>query len=1184
MKRLLFVVLATLAAQAQLNRGSLTGTLTDPTGGVIPEARVTIRNSNTGATYETRTNAAGQYNMPNLPPGAYELTFEAPSFKKLVRSGIELGVTDVVRVDATLEVGSVAESVQISAEAPRLQSDTPEVGTSLTNKELVDLPISWSGEGRVPENFAFKVSPGVSGDVWTSHINGSASFSKESLLDGATVTTYLSGHFEEGSVSTEALQEFKIQTSGMAAEFGRSQGGIFNYVMKSGANQIHGSLYGSLRNEALNANTFVNKARGASRTPDRKQNYAASFGAPVYIPKLYNGRNRTFFYTAYERYKERTLGLGAPTLTNPVAEFYQGDFSRLLGAATGQTDAMGRPVYRGAIYDPLTFSQLPGGRWIGQPFEGNRIPVARFSQVSQRLNSILQKSYLPTERDASGLAPLVNNASAPVSQQPQFDYYMFSAKGDQIISSRQKLSGSYSYGARPRLLIDRGAMWAPNDPVGGPLAKSRYQRVKTDLARLAYDFTISPRLLNFFTVYYNRQGNPSIGTQANVDGAKELGIRGLSTFGYPNIEWNTGPFVTLSNTGYTSKGNIENVGSGFLDTVSFSRGRHFMKTGFDFRRNQLNTQPTQGGTLRFNPRATAIPNETFSGNLTGFAFASYLLGIVDNGALSDPIGLGARRHYYALFFQDDFKVSSRLTLNLGVRWEYQPPGFEVADRLSSWNPNKIDPASGLPGAYDFAGNCSVCTGSRTFGRRSLRDWGPRVGFAWQPLQKWTIRGAYGIFYEADLFDNFDGTPLGKRSNVAWGGTWNLDADPVQPWAGIFNWDNGFPVSRFQPAGFDVSWGNRNRPGMIDPNYGRSGYIQMWNVNAQYEIVRNLVIDIGYVANKSTGLHAGELQRINQLPPSVLSQFGSRLNNAVRSAADAAANGVRYPFPGFSGTVGSALRPFPQVQGTQTVEVYGAPLGFSTYNSLQVVVNRQFSRGLSVYGNYVWSKYMANLQSSLVSDNVSGSNRPLDYYNLKLEKAVSQHDIPHMFKAFADYELPIGRGKALASNSGRVANALAGGWSISAILNYFSGLPLGFTGSAPLSAQGWNGVTNRANIAPGNLRADFNKSAFELSNLRSPNNTYLNKSLFSDPPPLTLGTSAYRYTQARDFGTISEDFGLQKNNRIGEKFRFQLRAEFLNLFNRHRFGGITTSVTNQNFGQVTSVSGNRQIQLGARLDF
>src|SRR4051794_2077885 len=302
---------------------------------------------------------AGKYIAPNLPTGTYNVTFQHASFKKAERRDLDLGVTQVLRLDVTLEVGSVAESVLVTAEVPRLQTDTPEVGTSLSNKQLLDLPLTFAG-ARLAENFAYLVTPGVSGNSWTSNINGSTNFSKESLLDGATVTTYLSGHFGESSVSVEALQEFKIQTSGMSAEFGRAQGGVFNYVMKSGSNQIHGSAYGALRNEAFDANTAVNKFNNRPRGLDRRQNYAFSGGAPVYIPKIYNGKNKTFFYTTFEGYRERLGGFGAPNVTAPLPDFLDGDFSRLLGPSVG-TDALGRQVPRGAIYDPATFTQLPDG-------------------------------------------------------------------------------------------------------------------------------------------------------------------------------------------------------------------------------------------------------------------------------------------------------------------------------------------------------------------------------------------------------------------------------------------------------------------------------------------------------------------------------------------------------------------------------------------------------------------------------------------------------------------------------------------------------------------------------------------------------------------------------------------------------------------------------------------------------
>lgn len=1165
---------------AQLNRGTITGMVTDSTGAVIPQVKIAVRNTATGATYETVSNEAGQYTMPNLPVGNYQLAFDAPGFKRLVRSGIHLRVNEVLRVDISLEVGAVTESVEVRAELPRLQTSSAEVSTSLSSRSITDLPLSFAGARQV-EAFAYKIVPGVWGDTWRSHILGSTAHSKELLLDGASVTTTQSGEFGQTGVSLEAVQEFKILTSGLSAEFGRTQSGVFNFVMKSGTNEIHGSLYGGLRNEALNANTFTNKFRGLKRARDRQHNYAGSFGGPVFLPKLYDGHNRSFFYVAYERFQTRQWAFGAPSVNAPLPEFYEGDFHRLLGPVTEFTDGLGRQVARGAIYDPATFRQLPNGRWVGEPFPGNRIPVSRFSQVSQRLNAIAKKHYLPTVRDASGQIPLTNNMYFPASDNPEVDKYQVSIKADHIFSDKHKLTGSYAYSYRPRLLLDQGGLWDPSDRLGGPLSRARVQPYTGTYARLAEDWTVTPRWLNHFMVFYNRRGNPNYVVHRNVDGAKQLGIKNLSTRGFPTINWGGGPFVTLAPVGYMQDEFRADEAWGVMNTVSFTRGRHFLKLGFDMRRHQQDTRSRPTASFTFQARGTAIPLEPYSGTQIGHSFASYLLGIVDSAGLSDPVGLGGRRRYHAVFIQDDFKVSKRLTLNLGLRWEYQPPFFEVADRLSSWNPNKTDPASGLPGAYDFAGKCPVCTGKRSFGTRSFDDFGPRFGFAWRLRERWTLRGAYGVMYEGDIFNGYSPTGLGKPTSVAWGGTWRLSPDPVNPWRGIFNWDEGLPLDRYEPPSFDVSWGNKSRPGMIDPQYGEHPYIQKWNINLQYEPARNLLIDVGYLASKGTRLGAGELRRINQLPASVLSAYGARLNAPVRNAAEAAAQGIRYPFPGFSGTVASALRPHPQVQGNQTVQVFEAPLGFTAHHSLQIIINRELTSGFNLFANYVWSKTMANVESSLVNDN---PDRPLDYYNLKLEKAVSGHDRPHMVKVYASWELPVGRGKPWLAATGRWVNALLGGWSVSCILNYFSGTPLGFPGSFPLTG-GWNGATNRANIAAGPMkRAGFDKSKFELSTISSPNNTYLNKASFSDPPPLTLGTAARLYTQVRTFGTISEDLGLHKAHRIREKYRFQMRAEFLNVFNRHQLGGIVTSVTNPNFGQVTSVSGNRTVQLAARLDF
>jgi hypothetical protein len=324
-----------LPVSAQLDRGSVTGTVLDSTGASIPGAKVLVRSVETQASWETMTNSAGQYTVPYLPAGRYQVRFEAPAFKALEREGVQVSATSVVRVDAVLEVGSTTESVRVTGNVPLVQTDSPEVSATLSNEKMVDIPFSFSG-GRLMENMTYKIMPGVYGNRWTNTVNGSVHFTRDALLDGASTTTWMQGTHVLVSFSMEAVQEFKVMESGISAEFGKSAGGVYNYVFKSGTNEVHGSMYGSIRNEAFNANTFFNNARGLSRTLDRRWNYAFSLGGPIYIPKVVNGRNKLFFYSAFEHYRERSLTFGAPNHAVPLPEFYDGDFSRLLRPSDGR--------------------------------------------------------------------------------------------------------------------------------------------------------------------------------------------------------------------------------------------------------------------------------------------------------------------------------------------------------------------------------------------------------------------------------------------------------------------------------------------------------------------------------------------------------------------------------------------------------------------------------------------------------------------------------------------------------------------------------------------------------------------------------------------------------------------------------------------------------------------------------
>ncbi len=1178
------LALAAVPVSAQTARGTITGTVTDTTGSIIPGVQVIITHTGTMIDSTTETTTSGQYTMPALSFGTYDITFSSEGFKTLVQRGVAVSATEVRRVDAQLEIGAITESIDVTAEIARLATDQPEVATTLESRNMLEMPFAIAGGGRTAENLVYKIVPGVSGSSWRNFIVGSTAFSKETLLDGASASMNRAGHFGEMSLSMEAIGEFKIQTSGVSAEYGRSQGAVFNYIMKSGTNDIHGSLYGMLRNEAFNANTFANNARGVPRATDRRHVYAFSFGGPIVLPKIYNGTNKTFFYSAYERYHESNLALGAPSRNAPIPDFLDGDFSRLLQGRIVGEDALARPVEAGAIYDPNSFAQMPDGRWIGDAFPGNRIPQSRFSRVARNVTDLLRRHYTPTVRDASGLIPLENNMAFPAQGIPIRDQWQVSYKVDHHISGAQKLSTSLSYNLRPRLTANPGgqrSLWDPNaeDGVGGPLSRARSQRLRTWYVRASWDWTASPTVLNHFQVFYNRFRNDNSNSHRTENGADVYGLEGIDSNGYPDIDLQAGPFINMGALGSAQEGDSKDNVWGALNTVSVTRGNHFVKFGFDWKHNLAVLPQFPYPRMWFHPRATAIPQERFSGTQTGFTFASFLLGIVDRAALNDPVGLGYETDYIGLFVQDDWKVTPKLTLNLGVRWDTYSPLREKHDRMSSWSLDVIDPISRLPGAMAFAGDCAECTGKRYFGSYDLNNFAPRIGLAYRPKSGMTVRAAYGVYFEAQA-DNRN--KIGKSGFSAWGGTYNLQADPIDPWKGIFNIDDGFPTSSvYEPGGeFDLSWGNRNSPGMWDPQNGTMPYIQKWNLNIQTELATDLILDVGYLGTKGTGLRAGDIAALNQIDRTALDQFGRDLTRPVRSAEDAARYGVPYPYDGFRGTVASALRPYPQVRANSLVNIRGTPIGFSNTHQLQAVLDKRFSRGLTTYINYVWTKSLSNVYSSIEGED---GNKPLDYYNLALEKSVMQSDTPHMFKAYLAYDLPFGRSKRWGSSWHPVVDGFLGGWSISVIANYFSGQPLRFIGSR--TGINWNGRGRRVHIGSGPIvNGSFDRRNFDFFDTQGESNRYLNKDLFSDIEPGTLGTSAFAYTQARGLGVINEDFGLQKNLMIGERMRFQLRAELLNTFNRHQVGGINTNVTSGRFGQVTSVTGNRTIQLGLRLDF
>jgi len=1161
-------VAATVPSAAQVNRATISGTVTDSSRAALPGVTVTITGES-GLVLTASTNAAGQYTVPSVPVGTYTVKFEMTGFKTQVRENLTLQVSQTLRLDAELEVGQLTETVSVSGTPQIIQRETPEVGTTVTREYLTMLPLSMGG-GRYPETFAYKLTAGVEGGTWTSRINGSPAFSKEVLLEGASVTTYLSGHFGESSVSMEALQEFKIQTSGLSAEYGRTAGGVFNFVMRSGQNQPHGTGFSSIRHETLNANTFLNNANGRPKAPDRQSNYGGSFGGPVLIPGVFDGRNRTFFFAAAEKFRVRSYVYGAPNRSVPQLEMYDGNLSRLLTTTVVGTDALGRPIFRGAVYDPLTLREV-NGVFVADPFPNNIIPADRISQISRRVGDIAKQHYAPMN-DA-----LTANNLFPTQNTPEFDQNQWSFKIDQVLSSRHRLSGSLARNTRPRLLLDAGGIWDANDPLGGPLSTARRQVINSWLFRTAHEFTISPTLFNSLIVSFNRMANPNRSAHVAAGCGAMIGVGGVRQDGpCPRINWGAGPAGVSFDAIGDPQDDFQAYNSwGIANALSWSKGRHFMKLGVDFRGNQLNTRPlgNLAGTFNFTAAQTGIPGVNF----VGHSFASFLLGGVQSASVGVPLGLGGRTSYYAGYAQDDFKVTPKLTLQLGLRYEFQPPAIEQYDRTSNFDLTVRDPLTGMMGAVVFAGDGTGRTGRRTLVDSDKTNFGPRLGGAYALTDRTSLRAGYGLFYGANVFNGFSSVPFSR----GFGGTDNI-SNPLAH-TSRFNWDTGYP-SAFVPAEIDPTAWRLGGVTHWDPDAGRIPRTHQWNANVQREVVRNLTVDVGYVGTRSSDIWAGDLANKNQLDPTYLS-FGSNLQSILRTDADAQRFGLPgLPYPAFAGgQLWQALVPFPHLARNGIgLTTFNAPLGRSKYDALQIAVNRRYTGGLTVYGNYSFSKSLQNMESALRNDN---PGRPADYYNLDLEYGLSDFDQTHNWKLAAVYDIPLGRNRRFGASMPGVLHAIAGGWTVSFISNYASGTPLRFTGSA---IPGWNGRGNRVDVRnpdDGSLLAGFDSSKFNAAAIAQGNyadHRWIAPGLIVDHAPFTLG-SAPLVLDVRDPYFRNEDVSIQKTFQA-RHVKIQLRGELLNALNRHTFGGIITNVLDARFGQITSVSGNRQGQIGVRLEF
>ncbi|MGH9160472.1 MAG: TonB-dependent receptor domain-containing protein [Vicinamibacteraceae bacterium] len=1149
---------------AQIGRGVITGVVTDASSAVLPGVTVAVTNQETGAAQVAVSNERGLYSIPNLAPGTYSASFTLPGMKAAAVEDVSVSVNQTVQLDMAMEVGAVEETVTVTG-APILNTQTSSVGTGLDHRTITNLPLPIDG-GRGLESFTYAVTPSVEGNAWTSYINGGPAFSKEALFDGTTGTVQIGGDIEATSPSLEAVEQFKVETSGMPAELGRTGGGVMIFALKSGTNQFHGSAVSFLRNEVLNANTWNNNFIAATRPEDahlydkpkdRQFTYAFSGGGPIV-------RNKTFFFGAFERFSKDDLTLGPLGATVPIAAFLDGDFSALLdtGRAPLGEDAAGNPIHPGTIIDPQT----------GIVFPGNVIPANRISEVSRGVADLYRQSYQPAIPDR-----LRDNNALPSAQTTHQSASQFSIKIDHGFSDRNRLNGSFILVNQPRVLVDSGGIWDPSDPsdTGGPLSRARQQDVTSRSFRMSHNYALGANLLHVTNLAYGRYRNPSVASASDGNWPERLGL-GAGPGNFPDIGFGDAVGgVGTSPIGYGISGYYVSDVFTLSNSLSWIKGRHSAKFGFEGRLYHMNSHSPAESVQRysFSHDQTGAPLEPWA-NQVGFGFASFLLGAVESASHDVPIDLYGRRKYFALYAQDDFRVTDRLTLNLGLRWETTTPLTEKHGHWANFEYDLVNTRLGIPGALAYAAD-----GDSSFMRE--RDWlefGPRAGLAYRATDRLVVRGAYGILYMPLGLNFWSGVPYGfsPESQGTNRVTPRIDGRPS------FYWDEGY-AGQFVPGSADPN--HIQYPmARIDPRALQAGRLQQWNAGFEWQFAEDTVVGVNYVGNAGSRLQSDQFERNQPTDAAAVTRLLQSGNEFawISSPEEAAAVGVPYPYEGFAGPAWVGLSPFPQIaEQFAPLFVIGVPKGSSDYRALQLTVTRRGVRGLTFDLGYTWSRARSNASNAFEENGWNGDIQDITKLNQEA-KSLAGIDRTHIVKGYVSYELPFGEGRRFLADAPGLLDALIGGWTVAGIVSYQSGAPMIVVSNNWYEA--W-AASIYANVDPnGNFARQFDRGDFDAANPDAPGNRYFDPAPFSNPPYGQFGTGPRLQPELRDFGYMREDISLLKTFRIANA-RLQLRAEFYNVFNRHYFGPPVTDIDSPLFGQVTSAGGSpRTGQIGVRLDW
>jgi len=1162
---------ATLLAQSE--RGTITGTIRDASGAVIPAAKVVLTNTQTGVAFTAPSNADGEYTVPQLQVGTYTVRVEKDGFRPASVTGLVLNASATVRADATLEVGSSVQAIEVSASALALSTENAKTSVTMNNKLVDELPLVVGGAMRSPFNLAALTpeAKNVGGDNGFI-LGGGQAAGYGTSLDGVSANTSRAlsqSWVAVNAPSIEAVTEFTVDTNGFKAEFGQASGGIMAFASKSGTNEFHGSAYNFLRNEKLDANNFFNNGRGIARPIYKQNDFGGSLGGPIWIPKIYNGKNRTFFFFSYEAFRNRDGANGA-VRTVPTAEMYDGDFRNWV-------DGNRRLI---PIFDPTTQTTAANGTVTRTPFANNTVPKSLFDPT---VNAALAAFR-------TGTTPLPNNGALPGSNEYVINNFLItqgtevrpntklSVKGDHVFSSKSRISGYWGYNRTSQV---PGA-FGPADLPGNFVNYNDTVR-NSDVFRGSWDYSISPTIFNHFygggNNWKETHDPPQATVRSGIDWKDKVCIQNVPDCGQNLVNFN------FSN-GYSQWGGRANNGSEnfikmFADDVTMIKGKHTIKFGAQAQYQYYNGFGRQcvAGCITYDFKHTGnvSTNATDFATVGGSPIASMLLGYANAGSIDTIRYIGQQWPSYAGFLQDDWRVRPNLMVNIGVRWETTLPPTGEKDNWSDFSPTLPNPGAGnLPGALIYAGDCSGCIGSRRLTDGYYKAFGPRIGLAYTFKEKTVFRMSYGLSY-----GNIT-TVTGSTHNLGFTLT-DTQSDTTQGRQPRFLVRQGQPPWQAPPF-VSPSFGNgRAMPWFQGSEAVRPPAYQSMNFSIQRQITPTTVAEVAYNGSLGSRLQAGLLS-YNSIGMDVLGRYGASLLNSRIDSAAAVAAGFREPFPGFislwgnGATVRQALRPFPQFQNIDTRSGGGDHSGHSTYHSGMIRFEKRYSSGIQFLTSYVFSKILTDADSYW-SDAYGFA---MDHYNRKLEKSIGMFDVTHNAKFSFVYDLPFGKGRSFLTQGGFL-NAVVGGWRVSGIAVYTNGQPaaIGTSNALPLFAGGNRPTINTYD----NWRPAFGDGGFEPNRDR----TIQPRSFFPAQVANTMGNMTRYNPNFRAFNNLNENLSFAKTFALKEQVRLDFRAEMFNAFNRVRFGLGSLGLESTTFGVLSQTAGDqanspRQVQLALKLYF